>query len=46
MKLPPWDIASASMAGKKALTATSGPGISLYSDHISFAVGIPDTPPR
>jgi len=29
----------ASMAGKKALTATSGPGISLYSEHISFAVG-------
>ena len=29
----------ASMAGKKALTATSGPGLSLYSEHISFAVG-------
>jgi 2-oxoglutarate ferredoxin oxidoreductase subunit alpha len=29
----------ASMAGKKALTATSGPGISLYSEQISFAVG-------
>ena len=29
----------ASMAGKKPLTATSGPGISLYSEHISFAVG-------
>ncbi len=29
----------ASMAGKKALTATSGPGISLYSEHISFAIG-------
>lgn len=29
----------ASMAGMKAMTATSGPGISLYSEHISFAVG-------
>ncbi len=29
----------ASMAGRKALTATSGPGISLYSEQISFAVG-------
>ncbi len=29
----------ASMAGKKPLTATSGPGISLYSEHISFAIG-------
>lgn len=29
----------ASMAGKKALTATSGPGISLYSEQISFAIG-------
>jgi len=29
----------AAMAGKKALTATSGPGISLYSEQISFAVG-------
>ncbi|WP_321493567.1 pyruvate flavodoxin/ferredoxin oxidoreductase [uncultured Desulfobacter sp.] len=29
----------ASMAGKKALTATSGPGISLYSENISFAIG-------
>ena len=29
----------ASMAGKKVLTATSGPGISLYSEQISFAVG-------
>ncbi len=29
----------ASMAGAKPLTATSGPGISLYSEHISFAVG-------
>ena len=29
----------ASMAGLKAMTATSGPGISLYSEHISFAVG-------
>lgn len=28
----------ASMAGKKALTATSGPGISLYSEQISFAI--------
>jgi 2-oxoglutarate ferredoxin oxidoreductase subunit alpha len=29
----------ASMAGMKVLTATSGPGISLYSEHISFAIG-------
>ena len=29
----------ASMAGFKAMTATSGPGISLYSEHISFAIG-------
>ncbi|WP_300460210.1 pyruvate flavodoxin/ferredoxin oxidoreductase [Desulfobacula sp.] len=29
----------ASMAGKKALTATSGPGISLYSEQVSFAIG-------
>lgn len=29
----------ASMAGYKAMTATSGPGISLYSEHISFAIG-------
>ena len=29
----------ASMAGKKPLTATSGPGISLYSEQISFAIG-------
>lgn len=29
----------ASMAGLKALTATSGPGISLYSEQISFAIG-------
>lgn len=29
----------ASMAGLKAMTATSGPGISLYSEQISFAVG-------
>ena len=29
----------ASMAGKKAFTATSGPGISLYSEQISFAIG-------
>jgi 2-oxoglutarate/2-oxoacid ferredoxin oxidoreductase subunit alpha len=28
----------ASMAGKKAMTATSGPGISLYSENISFAI--------
>lgn len=29
----------ASMAGKKTFTATSGPGISLYSEQISFAIG-------
>ncbi len=29
----------ASMAGLKAMTATSGPGISLFSEQISFAVG-------
>jgi 2-oxoglutarate ferredoxin oxidoreductase subunit alpha len=29
----------ASMAGHKVLTATSGPGISLYSEQISFAIG-------
>ena len=29
----------ASMAGLKVLTATSGPGISLYSEHISLAIG-------
>ncbi|MFO7753645.1 MAG: transketolase C-terminal domain-containing protein [Desulfobacteraceae bacterium] len=29
----------ASMAGHKAMTATSGPGISLYSEQISFAAG-------
>lgn len=29
----------ASMAGWKAMTATSGPGLSLYSENISFAVG-------
>ncbi len=29
----------ASMAGQKVMTATSGPGISLYSEQISFAVG-------
>ncbi len=29
----------AAMAGKKALTATSGPGISLYSEQVSFAIG-------
>lgn len=28
----------ASMAGKKAMTATSGPGISLYSENIGLAV--------
>ncbi len=29
----------ASMSGIKALTATSGPGISLFSEQISFAIG-------
>jgi len=29
----------ASMAGRKAMTASSGPGISLYSEQISFAIG-------
>ncbi|MDJ0783581.1 MAG: pyruvate flavodoxin/ferredoxin oxidoreductase [Desulfosarcinaceae bacterium] len=29
----------AAMTGAKALTATSGPGISLYSEQISFAIG-------
>jgi 2-oxoglutarate ferredoxin oxidoreductase subunit alpha len=29
----------ASMTGLKAMTATAGPGLSLYSEHISFAVG-------
>ena len=29
----------AAMAGLMAMTATSGPGISLYSEQISFAVG-------
>jgi 2-oxoglutarate ferredoxin oxidoreductase subunit alpha len=29
----------AAMAGMKTMTATSGPGISLYSEQISFAVG-------
>ena len=29
----------ASMAGHKAMTATSGPGLSLYSEQISFALG-------
>ncbi|MEE4357721.1 MAG: transketolase C-terminal domain-containing protein [Desulfococcaceae bacterium] len=29
----------ASMAGCKVMTATSGPGISLYSENISFALG-------
>ena len=28
----------ASMAGRKALTATSGPGISLYSENIGLAI--------
>lgn len=28
----------ASMAGMKAMTATSGPGVSLYSENVSFAV--------
>jgi 2-oxoglutarate ferredoxin oxidoreductase subunit alpha len=27
------------MAGEKVMTATSGPGISLFSEHISFAIG-------
>ena len=29
----------AAMAGLKVMTATSGPGISLYSENISFAIG-------
>ncbi len=29
----------ASMAGLKVMTATSGPGVSLFSEHISFAIG-------
>jgi 2-oxoglutarate ferredoxin oxidoreductase subunit alpha len=29
----------ASMAGHKAMTATSGPGMSLFSEQISFAIG-------
>ncbi len=29
----------ASMSGRKVMTATSGPGISLYSEQISFAIG-------
>ncbi len=29
----------ASMAGLKAMTATSGPGMSLYSENIAFAIG-------
>ncbi|MFH1481614.1 MAG: pyruvate flavodoxin/ferredoxin oxidoreductase [Pseudomonadota bacterium] len=29
----------ASLAGQKAMTATSGPGLSLYSENISFAIG-------
>ncbi|MCP4744575.1 MAG: pyruvate flavodoxin/ferredoxin oxidoreductase [Desulfobacteraceae bacterium] len=29
----------AAMSGQKAMTATSGPGISLYSENISFAIG-------
>jgi 2-oxoglutarate ferredoxin oxidoreductase subunit alpha len=28
-----------SMAGRKVMTATSGPGLSLYSEQISFAIG-------
>ena len=28
----------ASMAGMKVMTATSGPGLSLYSENISFAI--------
>ena len=29
----------AAMAGRKTMTATSGPGISLYSEQISFSIG-------
>jgi 2-oxoglutarate ferredoxin oxidoreductase subunit alpha len=29
----------AAMTGRKVMTATSGPGISLYSEQISFAIG-------
>lgn len=29
----------ASMAGRRVMTATSGPGISLFSEQISFAIG-------
>jgi len=29
----------ASMAGLKVMTATSGPGLSLYSENLSFAIG-------
>lgn len=29
----------ASMAGRKVMTATSGPGLSLMSEHLSFAIG-------
>ena len=29
----------ASMAGLKVMSATSGPGVSLFSEHISFAIG-------
>jgi 2-oxoglutarate ferredoxin oxidoreductase subunit alpha len=29
----------AAMAGMKTMTATSGPGVSLYSEQISFAIG-------
>jgi 2-oxoglutarate/2-oxoacid ferredoxin oxidoreductase subunit alpha len=29
----------AAMGGAKTMTATSGPGISLFSEHISFAIG-------
>ena len=37
MRSLPWAIAwEAAMGGAKAMTATSGPGISLYSEQISF----------
>ena len=32
-------VIGASWTGKKAMTATSGPGISLMTEHIGFAVG-------
>ncbi len=32
-------VIGASWTGKKAMTATSGPGISLMAEHIGFAVG-------